>query len=104
MMPSENGNYEVDIEMDEMGSAADLVDVDFQPMKKKKEIVDLPFKGRFKSILMENYDKELWWVMVEDQIKKDGDFAAKVRGSSVFLHTQCYGWLNNIDTHTHCRL
>ena len=88
MMPSENGNYEVDIEMDEMGSAADLVDVNFQPMENRNEVEGLSFKGRFKSILTENYDKELWWVMVEDQIKKDSGFAEKVRGSSVFLHTQ----------------
>ena len=85
-------HYTAGIVLENLGSEADVVDVDIQPKENQNEVEGLSFKGRFKSILTENYDKELWWVMVEDQIKKDGDFAEKVRGSSVFLHIQCYGW------------
>ena len=93
---SSDVKYTVDIVLENLESDADLVDVE-----NENEAVGLSFKGRFESILTENCDKELWWVMVEDRIEKDGDFAEKVRGSSVFHYTQCYGWLNNIDTHTH---
>ena len=81
-------HYTAGIVLENLGSETDVVDVDIQPMENQNEVEGLSFKGRFESILTENCDKELWWVMVEDQIKKDGDFAEKVRGSSVFLHTQ----------------
>ena len=98
---SSDVHYTVDVVLENLESDADHIDVVFQPMENENEAVGLSFKGRFESILTENCDKEVWWVMVEDRIEKDGDFAEKVRGSSVFLYTQCYGWLNNIDTHTH---
>ena len=58
---SSDVHYTVDIVLENLENDADLVDVE-----NENEVVGLSFKGRFESILTENCDKELWWVMVED--------------------------------------
>ena len=48
----------------------------------------MSFKSMFKSIL-KTYDNERkWWVAMEDFMKKNKDFEAKVNCSSVFWHAQ----------------
>ena len=77
-MSVENGRYAVGIEMDELEEQDHSANGEGRTS----------FKDRFKSILMGYNDEKTWWVAVEDLLKRDADFAEKVRGSSVFLHTQ----------------
>ena len=47
------------------------------------------FKDRFKSTLTAYDDERTWWVAVENLLKTEsGEFAAKVKCSSVFWHAQ----------------
>ena len=78
-MSGDNGDV-VGIEMAELEKEDDPSDPEYQPTEKEKRAAGPSYEDRFESILTDYYDdKKTWWDAVEDLLKKDGDFAAKVR-------------------------
>ena len=77
-MSSDNGNYIVGIEMDDMEKEDKTTDLDYQPVEEEEKAAGSSFKARFKSILTDYHDETTWWAAVAELVKKDGGFAEKV--------------------------
>ena len=104
-MSGHNDRYVVGIDMVELEMGEDP-DPDDHPTE-ENNAADLrsPYKAKFKSILTEGYNDQMtWWVAVEDLLKRDHNFAEKVRCSSAFLQARRIlqaSFKLLLSTHTH---